>query len=32
MTKGIIEQMKGTIYFETKEGKGTTFVIELPIL
>ncbi|MBL0146212.1 MAG: HAMP domain-containing histidine kinase [Chitinophagaceae bacterium] len=29
--KGIAEQSKGNIWFETKEGIGTTFFIELPM-
>jgi nitrogen fixation/metabolism regulation signal transduction histidine kinase len=29
MCKGIVEQAKGKIWFETEEGKGTTFFIEL---
>ncbi len=31
MCKGIVEQAKGNIWFETKPGKGTTFFVELPI-
>ena len=31
ITKQIIEQSNGKIYFETKLGEGTTFYIELPI-
>ena len=31
MCKGIVEQAKGKIWFETGEGKGTTFFVELPI-
>ena len=30
MCKGIIEQAKGKIWFETEKGKGTTFHVELP--
>ncbi len=29
--KNIVEAAKGKIYFETKEGKGTDFYIELPL-
>jgi signal transduction histidine kinase len=32
MCKGIVEQSRGKIWFETKEGKGTNFYIELPIV
>ncbi len=31
MAKGIVEQLKGKIYFETEPGKGTVFFIELPV-
>ena len=31
MCKGIIEQAKGRIWFETEEGVGTTFHVELPL-
>lgn len=31
MCKGIVEQAKGKIWFETKEGDGTTFYVELPL-
>lgn len=31
MSKGIVEQAKGKIWFETAIGKGTTFFVELPI-
>lgn len=31
MCKGIVEQMKGAIWFETKQGKGTVFFIQLPL-
>jgi signal transduction histidine kinase len=30
--KNIIENYKGTITFETKYGKGTTFTVSLPII
>ncbi|MBS1934983.1 MAG: HAMP domain-containing histidine kinase, partial [Bacteroidetes bacterium] len=32
MSKTIIEQAKGKIWFETKEGEGTTFFVEIPVL
>ena len=32
MSKTIVEQAKGRIWFETVEGTGTTFFVELPIL
>lgn len=32
MTKKIIEFWKGTIWFETKEGEGSTFYIKLPLI
>ena len=32
MCKGIVEQAKGKIWFETEQGKGTTFHIELPLI
>lgn len=32
MTKSIIEQSKGNIWFETEEGKGTTFFVQLPVI
>ena len=32
MCKSIVEQAKGNIWFETKEGKGTTFFVQLPII
>ena len=31
MSKGIVEQAKGKIWFETKAGEGTTFFVELPL-
>ncbi len=31
MCKGIVEQAKGRIWFETEQGEGTTFHVELPI-
>ena len=31
MCKGIVEQAKGKIWFETGEGTGTTFFVELPL-
>ena len=30
--KNIIENYKGTITFETQYGKGTTFIVSLPII
>ena len=32
MSKTIVEQAKGTIWFNTAEGEGTTFYVELPLL
>lgn len=32
MSKTIVEQVKGSIWFETVEGEGTTFYVELPVL
>ena len=31
MCKGIVEQAGGRIWFETEEGVGTTFFVELPV-
>ncbi|MGB3155347.1 MAG: HAMP domain-containing sensor histidine kinase [Chitinophagaceae bacterium] len=31
MCKGIVEQAKGKIWFETGQGRGTTFHVELPV-
>ena len=31
MCKGIVEQSKGDIWFETKEGEGSTFYVRLPL-
>ena len=31
MSKTIVEQAKGKIWFETEEDSGTTFFVELPI-
>jgi signal transduction histidine kinase len=31
MSKGIVEQAKGQIWFETKPGEGSTFFVELPL-
>ena len=32
MCKSIVEQMKGTIWFKTEQGNGSTFFVELPVL
>ena len=32
MCKSIVEQSHGTIWFETEEGKGTTFYVKLPVI
>lgn len=32
MCKNIVEQMQGSIWFETTDGKGTTFFVTLPLL
>jgi signal transduction histidine kinase len=32
MSKTIVEQAKGDIWFETVEGEGTTFFVTLPII
>jgi nitrogen fixation/metabolism regulation signal transduction histidine kinase len=32
MSKSIVEQAQGNIWFETEEGKGTTFFVELPVI
>lgn len=32
MSKSIIEQANGKIWFETEEGKGTTFFVQLPVI
>lgn len=32
MCKGIVEQMNGRIWFQTKEGEGTAFFVQLPLL
>jgi signal transduction histidine kinase len=32
MSKTIVEQAKGKIWFNTVEGEGTTFFVELPLL
>ncbi len=32
MCKGIVEQCKGAIWFNTSEGEGTTFFVELPLI
>ena len=32
MSKGIVEQAKGKIWFETEAGVGTTFFVELPVV
>ena len=32
MCKGIVEQVKGKIWFETQKRKGTTFHVELPLV
>ncbi|MBC7949874.1 MAG: HAMP domain-containing histidine kinase [Chitinophagaceae bacterium] len=31
MVKGIVEQAKGRIWFETEQGRGTTFHVEIPL-
>ena len=31
ITKNIVEQADGTIYYETEQGKGTIFFVELPL-
>ncbi|GAB2822693.1 ATP-binding protein [Ferruginibacter profundus] len=32
MCKGIVEQAKGQIWFDTRAGEGTTFFVELPVV
>ncbi|HWJ28897.1 MAG TPA: HAMP domain-containing sensor histidine kinase, partial [Flavisolibacter sp.] len=32
MTKSIVEQARGHIWFETEEGIGTTFFVQLPVI
>lgn len=32
MCKGIVEQARGDIWFETKQGNGTTFFVRLPVV
>lgn len=32
MCKGIVEQAKGSIWFETTQGNGTSFFVELPLV
>ena len=32
MSKSIVEQAQGDIWFETEEGKGTTFFVQLPVI
>jgi len=32
MTKSIVEQAKGRIWFETEVGEGTTFFVQLPVI
>jgi two-component system, NtrC family, nitrogen regulation sensor histidine kinase NtrY len=32
MCRGIVEQVKGKIWFETERGNGTTFIVELPLV
>ncbi len=32
MSKSIVEQAKGEMWFETKEGEGTTFFVKIPLL
>jgi two-component system, NtrC family, nitrogen regulation sensor histidine kinase NtrY len=32
MSKSIVEQAKGDIWFVTKEGEGTTFYVKIPLL
>ncbi len=31
MCKGIVEQVKGKIWFDTRQGEGTTFHVEIPL-
>jgi signal transduction histidine kinase len=31
MSMGIVEQAKGKIWFETEEGRGTTFYLQFPL-
>jgi signal transduction histidine kinase len=32
MSKGIVEQARGDIWFETEEGEGTTFYLRFPLV
>ena len=32
MSKSIVEQAKGEIWFKTQEGEGTTFYVKIPLL
>jgi signal transduction histidine kinase len=32
MSKSIVENAEGDIWFETEEGRGTTFYVKIPLL